>query len=246
MASRVRCWFASLALTLMLPWAHATETVTLASTEYPPYYGSTLPQGGVIAEIARQALQRTGYELHIEWYPWARALKTAQAGRVDGLLGVWRSAERERWLAYSQPLPANQVGFYKRVDSTITFETMSDLKDRRVGVVRGYVNPKAFDDARLTTDDATDDTMNLRKLGGRRVDLILIDKGVANYLLQTVVPDLQGQLMWVEPAIEVFPLYVGFVRSSERHERLLRAFNRGLKEMERDGTLQRLVTDAGL
>jgi ABC-type amino acid transport substrate-binding protein len=35
-------------------------------------------------------------------------------------------------------------------------------------------------------------------------------------------------------------------RSSERHERLLRAFNRGLKEMARDGTLQRLVTDAGL
>ena len=52
--------------------------------------------------------------------------------------------------------------------------------------------------------------------------------------------------MWVEPAIEVFPLYVGFVRSSERHERLLRAFNRGLKELERDGTLQRLVSDAGL
>ena len=172
MASRARLWFASLALTLTLPWAHASETVTLASTEYPPYYGSSLPQGGVIAEIARQAFKRTGYELRIEWDPWARALKTAQEG--------------------------------------------------------------------------SDDTTNLRKLGAGRVDLILIDKGVAQYLLRTAVPELQSRLQWLEPAIETFPLYVGFVKAAPRHERLLQAFTRGLKELERDGTLQRLVTEAGL
>ena len=246
MASRARLWFASLALALAMPWVHAAETVTLASTEYPPYYGSTLPQGGVIADIARQALKRAGYELRIEWYPWARALKTAQEGSVDGLLGVWRSAERERWLAYSQPLPANQVGFFKRADSVIGFKAMADLQGRRIGIVRGYVNPKAFDDAHLPTDEASDDTANLRKLGAERVDLILIDKGVAEYLLRTAMPELQGRLQWVEPPIETFPLYVGFVKASPRHERLLQAFNRGLKELERDGTLQRLVVDAGL
>ena len=246
MASRARLWFASLALTLTLPWAHASETVTLASTEYPPYYGSSLPQGGVIAEIARQAFKRTGYELRIEWYPWARALKTAQEGSADGLLGVWRSAERERWLTYSQPLPANQVGFFRRTDSLISFKSMDELKGRRIGIVRGYLNPKAFDEAHLNTDEASDDTTNLRKLGAGRVDLILIDKGVAQYLLRTAVPELQGRLQWLEPAIETFPLYVGFVKAAPRHERLLQAFNRGLKELERDGTLQRLVTDAGL
>ena len=66
------------------------------------------------------------------------------------------------------------------------------------------------------------------------------------YLLRTAVPELQSRLQWLEPAIETFPLYVGFVKAAPRHERLLQAFNRGLKELERDGTLQRLVTEAGL
>jgi polar amino acid transport system substrate-binding protein len=226
--------------------AGAGQTVTLATTDYPPYYGSLLAQGGVIAEIAREALKRCGYTLAIEWYPWARALRLAQEGGVDGLLGVWRSAEREQWLAYSLPLPANQVGFFRRADSPIAFKAMGELRSQRIGVVRGYVNPKAFVEARLNTEEAVDDTANLRKLGAGRVDLILIDKGVAQYLLLTAVPELQGKLAWVEPAIEVFPVHVGFVKGGRRHQELLEAFNRGLKEMERDGTLQRLVAQAGL
>jgi len=237
---------AALTLLAAAPLARAAGTVTLATTDYPPYYGPQLPQGGVIAEIAREAFKRQGYTLRIEWYPWARALKTAQDGSVDGLLGLWRSAEREQWLDFSLPLPANQVGFYQRVDAPVAFKSMSELKAKRIGIVRGYVNPQSFVDAQLPSEEASDDTTNLRKLAAGRVDLILIDKGVAQYLLRSTLPQLQGKLAWREPPIEVFPLYVGFTKRLPRHEQLLVAFNRGLKELERDGTLQRLVGAAGI
>jgi polar amino acid transport system substrate-binding protein len=248
MASRRRLFFfAALAPVLMLSAARAqADSVTLATTDYPPYYGPQLPQGGVIAEIAREAFRRQGYTLRIEWYPWARALKTAQDGSVDGLLGLWRSAERELWLDFSLPLPANQVGFFQRADAPVAFKSMGELKGRRIGIVRGYVNPKSFVDAQLPTEEASDDTTNLRKLAAGRVDLILIDKGVARYLLRSTLPELQSRLMWLEPPIETFALYVGFTKRLPRHERLLAAFNRGLQEIEKDGTLQRLVGAAGI
>ena len=225
-------------------WA-ASEKVTLAGTDFPPYTGAGLPRGGFLTEITREAFRRAGYALEMQWYPWARALRISMEGGVDGLLGVWRSPDREKWLDFSPPLAANQVGFFRRSDQPIAFRSFADLAGRRIGVVRGYVNPKAFDDAHLRTDEAVDDAANLRKLGAGRVDLIVIDRGVANYLLQTSVSALNGLVTWMDPAIEVLPLHMGLVREAPRHDQLAEAFSRGLKDMERDGSLQRVSTQAG-
>jgi polar amino acid transport system substrate-binding protein len=224
----------------------AAETIYLVTTAYPPYYGPDLPKNGVITQIVTEALKRGGYTLKVDWLPWARALHDAQDGKADGAMGIWRSKEREQYFVYSSAMAPNQIGFYKRADAPISFKALSDLKPYKIGVVRGYANPKAFDDAKLTTDEAGDDEANLRKLGAGRIDLVLIDKGVAMHLIDSKLHEYKGKLVWLDPAVDKLPMYVGFSKKAPGYEKKLAAFNKGLKEMEADGTLAKLISQAGI
>lgn len=241
--------FAGLALSgacLIAAPAQAADTVYLVTTAYPPYYGPDLSKNGVITQIVTEALKRGGYTLKVDWLPWARALHDAEEGRADGAMGIWHSKEREQYFVYSSAMAPNQIGFFKRADSSIGFKALSELKPYKIGVVRGYANPKAFDVAKLTTEEAGDDEANLRKLGAGRIDLVLIDKGVALYLIDTKLREFKGKLVWLDPSVDKLPMYVGFSRKAPGYEKKLAAFNKGLKEMEADGTLAKLIGQAGI
>ena len=231
--------------------AWAAETLHFVSTEYPPYTSGTMAKGGVITEIATEAFKRAGYTIHVDVLPWSRALAYGKAGSdaegktIDGIVGVWRNPAREQWFVFSDPLPSNQIGFYKRADSTITFKSLADLKSYRIGIVLDYANPKVFDDAKLNTDAVSNDEINIRKLVHGRVDLILVDKGVAQYILETRLPQYKGQVGWLDPPIDTLPLYIAFSKKAGVNDKTLSALNHALKEMEKDGTIGRLVGQGG-
>ena len=179
----------------------------------------------------------------IQYRPWARVLRESQQGLTEGILDVAYSEERATFLAYSKPVYTIQIGFYTRVDHPIDVHDMSRLKNLRIGTVRGYVNPSAFTAAHLNTDEAVDDITNLNKLALGRLDLALIDKGLANYLINHRLPALRGKVIWLEPSIEKIFVYVGFSKSVPGWEKRLAHFNAGLEEIQKDGTIDRLLNE---
>ncbi len=230
--------------------------VELASLEWPPYIGASLPQQGHIHQIVREALARRGLNLKVRYRPWARALALARQGEVIGLFPEYHDATREGDFAYSLPLPGGAVGFYKRRDADIEFSTdpridpdgaFRDLRAYRFGVVRGYVNNMTFDAADyLQRDLANSDELNLKKLAYGRVDLIFIDDLVAQYLLRTRLPEYAPQLEFMQPALEYKPLYIGFSRQHPQHDQVRKAFNLGLDSMREDGRLQAILRQHGI
>lgn len=236
---------------LLAPAVRASEaptprTVTLSTTEFPPYCGAALPGGGTSTRIVTEAFQRAGYAVEIRWLPWARALDYGKAGTVDGVLCIWHAPEREAFFLYSAPLPGNEIGFFRRRDRPVQYQSLSDLRGLRIGIVRGYANPTAFNAAALPTEEAVDDLTNLRKLVAGRIDLALIDRGVALHLIDTELPAQRGQLLWLGPPIDAPPLYVAFSRRAADAAALRRDFDAGLHAMARDGTLARLVARSGM
>jgi polar amino acid transport system substrate-binding protein len=231
-----------IAVLMACTWLNAparAETITLSSTNYPPYYGPDLPRGGIITVITTEAFKRVGYKVEINYRPWARTLKEVKDGKSHGIVGVWYSRERATFLAYSKPLYSNIVGFYARNDHLVDVHDLTQLK-ARVGIVRGYVNPAAFEAAHLDVEEATDDQENLLKLAAGRVDLVLIDKGLAAYLLNDKLLKLRNQLSWLEPRVETLPLYVAMSKKSPGWQKRLKDFNSGLEQLRKDGTLAQL------
>jgi polar amino acid transport system substrate-binding protein len=225
--------------------APAAEPVQLVSTEYPPYMGAALPNGGITLDIVTRAFRRAGYEPTVTFRPWARALDEAKDGQYDGVVFVWRSPDREKWLAFSDALPTNQIGFYKLKSERIPFRTLTDLRPYLIGVGRGYVNPPAFEAAGLNTENGLDDGENLRKLAAHRLDMVLIDRGVAAYLLRGSLARFADDLEWVDPPIEEQVQYLGMPLDRPGYQAKLAAFNRALASLYADGTVKSLVTELG-
>ena len=222
------------------------QHVFLTATEYPPYYGQTLENYGWISEIIVTAYQRVGYEVTIKFYPWKRAITMVEDGECDGLFTVWYRPEREAKMAFSTPLPPNELVFYKRKIDPIRFTTFEALKPYLIGMVRGYVYPPAFEHATyLKREEVTEDIQNLKKLVANRVDLIIIDKGMAKYLIKTMLPEAQDKLEWLEPAIEISPQYLVISKQASDYQRKLDDFNRGLAQLMQEGGLEKIRTKYG-
>lgn len=248
MKMKIRAWlglFTNLAMVLgclhALP-ARADNSVVMTTTEFAPYMGSSLRHQGVLVAIADEAFRREGYSLKVRFLPWARALAYAKEGRADGMVGIWHSQEREQWFLYPKSVLSNQIGFYARVGRPLTYKNLVDLKPYVIGTVRAYANPPAFDAAHLHTEEAVDDLTNLRKLAAGRLDLVLVDRAVAQYLIDNALPELKSQLQWVSPPIDILPLYVAVSRQAPEAGPKLAALNAGLESMQKDGSLARLVT----
>lgn len=205
------------------PQVVAESVVVLGSLEFPPYTGKRLHQGGVITQIVREAFARTGYRAEVRYYPWARAMGMAREGDLDGLAMVWMRDERKEWLLFSEPVSTSEVVFYKRTTRAFAFDGTDylALKPYRIGIVKDYANPEAFEAARrhLQIQAVTSDLQNLGKLAAGRLDLVVIDRLVALHLLRTQMVESANSFDWVSPPCPPSRTTSGSPGRRQRHRR---------------------------
>jgi ABC-type amino acid transport substrate-binding protein len=239
--------------------AKARPVVRLATLDWEPYIGQKLPDQGYTAALIREAFRDQGWDVKIEFYPWARALLLARSGAVDGLMPEYFNASRKSEFRYSFPFRGGPLVLYKRQGEIARFtadpatdldHALRTIKDKRYGVVRGYLNTPAFDAAAyLKKEEANDDATNLRKLVYKRIDFAVIDQRVAEYLIRTQYPDYAGKIEPMQPPLAENPLYIAFSLKSKQQAQAMTAFNRGLTNMQKDGRLdalyKRYILDAG-
>ena len=228
----------------------AQDVVNLGSTEYPPYTGEQLKQGGLISQIVTEAYERVGYQVNIHFYPWSRATALVKEGALDGLAQIWMREARKVWLLYSDPMPAsNEVGFYKRINTKIEFDGKDylALKPYTIGTGRSYADPPGFELVRkqLHIEMVTEDIQNLRKLESGWIDLVIIDKLVAQYLLRTQIPMSLDTLKWISPALSIEQNYVGISKKTPQAQKKLEDFNRGLALLKQEGRIKAILAEHG-
>jgi polar amino acid transport system substrate-binding protein len=241
---------ATLSTQAATPTSPAKPVVRLATLEWEPYIGEKLPQQGYAAALVREAFKAEGWDVKIEFYPWARALHLARTGAVDGLMPEYFNSSRKNEFQYSFPFRGGPLVLYKRKGEAIGFGTdpandqeraLRGLQSQRFGVVRGYLNTPIFDAAHyLKKDEASDDATNLRKLVYQRIDLAVIDQRVAEYLIRTQYPDYAGKIEPMLPPLADNPLYIAFSLKSANHGAARGAFDRGLAKLKKDGRLDAL------
>jgi polar amino acid transport system substrate-binding protein len=223
----------------------AERTLNIAAYDYPPYFSKDLENGGFMTEIIVEAFKRSGHNVEIPFLPWKRALEGTKSGKHDGLFTIWYRPEREEWFVYSDPLPANELGFYKRKDQDISFKTIEDLKPYTIGVGRGYALPPGFDEASLKISEVKDDEVSLRKLHKGRVDLVLTDKILGKYIIDTRIPEAIPDLEWLEPAAHIDIQYLVISKKAPYYDAILASFNEALAAMRADGTLKSIMAEHG-
>lgn len=252
-----------------MPLYGADKTVSLMTTEWEPYVGSKMPGNGFTFEIVQEAFKRAGYKVSVKFDNWSKGMKMTEEGKADGIFPAYYDEKREPAFAFSNPFGEGPVGLYKRTSRpsptpvqsydrekrNITYsvdprinekEALLGLKDHTFGVVKGYVNTPEFDAAAfLKKVEAKDDLENLRNLFKRKVDLIVIDKYTAKYLISNKFPWYTGELEFMEPPLDVKTLHVAFSKQVDDYEQKRRDFNAALKLMKEDGTLEKILVRSG-
>ncbi len=225
----------------------AGEKLKAITCNFEPFYGESMKNQGPISEITHKAFQEVGYEVDIKFVPWARALAEAEKGDYDILVGVWHSAEREKWMAFSDAMMENELGFYKKKGDPITFTDYAALKANgtKIGIVRGYVNPEGFDEAKMNVDEATDDLTNMRKFIGGRTQLVIIDKQIGAYIVKSNMADSIGTIEWLT-TLQKKPLMNGILKNAKGDwQKRLADFNKGIGIIKQNGTLDKILKEHG-
>ncbi|WP_306591510.1 response regulator [Geothrix sp. 21YS21S-4] len=128
-------------------WAAPQRTVRVAVFPHMPAIFLS-PRGeaqGFYVDMLRDVARRKGWGLVFVPGTWQEGLERARAGEVDLLPGVARSPEGDAGLDYGKAASYTVWSIlYARPGAEI--RTILDVRDRRIGVVRGDVNGDHFRD----------------------------------------------------------------------------------------------------
>lgn len=156
--------------------------LVFASDEWCPYvcFESTRP--GYLVELAREVFESPARPVEVRRMSWARAVREAESGRIDGVLGAVRGESAE--LVYPKLAAASdRPAFAVRADDPWRFTGVEVLADRRIGLADGYRFGPTLDGALFpggrgapTLEPLSNDRptwTNLRKLVDGRIDTVL-------------------------------------------------------------------------
>lgn len=226
----------------------ADEVVTVATLYWEPYITTNPPDGGPATLIVKTAFQRGGLNSEIKIMPWVKAIEKSKTGEYHAFFPAYYSAEREKTYLISNPFLCSPVVLVARTRDDISYRNLEDLKPYRIGVVAGYANAEAFDDAKgLKKVTNKSDLDNLIKLKAGDVDLAVLDKLVAVALLKqhrNILGELEDY-RFLSPPLGNRDMYVMFPKSLADSQSRMDRFNKGLEKMRKRGTIEKIIRKYG-
>jgi len=209
--------------------AQPAKTVTFATDPQK--------EGGFVLELTTAAFKKVGYEIHVDFVPFNRAIEMAYSGQVDAVMGPYYSNERAEKLSYSDVLAESPVVFFALEGSKITYSKLEDLSKYSIGTTLNTVYPKEFSEASfLTKDPALDYLLNIRKLQAKRIDLFVEKKYVVTSYLAATPPSDGSRIVALDPPLTTAKFYNAFSKAVPTAAEKLSDFNKGLKMIRDDGS----------
>ncbi len=230
----------SLAMLLSMPVRALAEKVVIAFAVWPPYTMMENGQpSGIDIEIARELCRRVGTESGFRELPWTRALNYLENGKADALLTPKQTEEREKFMYY----PSEPIRIEKRVilvpkGSGIKITKLDDLKDKNIGVVRGYAYSPEFDNYQGVKKTVCDDDQQLVTiLVKKRVSIIAgVEELSSRYLCKKA-----GLETEVAYALDGKPTYIAFSKKlGEKGKALADKFSEALKKLKEEGFIEKV------
>ena len=241
--------FVVMAVALLVASVASAEgkRVTAASDPWLPFTDPDNPTQGISLEIVRAALGTQGYEVDMEFMPWARAEDKVKEGEIDILPNTWTTDKRKEYLLFSDPYATNDVKFIKRKGDHFEYDGLDSLAGKTVGIVRGYGYPEEFIKSDgFKRDEATESLTNVKKLVVGRIDLTLEDRIVLIDLLKKKEPKFLEEVEFTKNALTSQTLSVTCGLKNPRCHEIIEAFNKGLAEIKANGKFDEIMKKYGL
>ncbi|WP_269583167.1 substrate-binding periplasmic protein [Roseibium sp. Sym1] len=220
--------------------------VRIAVGEWPPYFSEAAEGYGTYAQVVTRAFELEGIEVQYGFFPWKRALLETQEGRWPVSAGWGRTADREPYFHFCDPVLIQREQFFYSTDRPVTAKTWQDLQGLSFGIIEGAALGEDLD--RLVSEGSVtisrqatlEDLIQMLAVG--RVDLVMGNENVARKAISTAVPPAEAAKYLALEAIEVQWDYRVIVsKRTENGAALCERFNKGLESLRRSGEYDRLL-----
>ena len=210
----------------------------------PPfmYKDSTSGQAaGLYPEMVKIIFNKIGTKVTVTPYQWKRLLSLSESGDV-GVAGIYKNEKRLLIYDYSEPIFDEKIVIYTKKENKFNFSGVSDLKGKKIGVIRGWSYGDDFDklkeNGEVVVDETTADEFNFKKLEAGRLDCLLTIQQAGDALVQEL--GLSEKVVMLGTPVVVNPTYIVFAKSTKNQE-LIQKINAALDQVKQDGSYQAMM-----
>ena len=240
--------FVALFCLMMFAMQHIihAETIVGGIGEWPPWtqdIGKIDDGKGILVEIFKEAVTRAGHQPRIQLSPHKRRHYIDWGKRIHAELGCipeWRK-EFQDVSVYTIPFVTTRNVILAKKGAMPKVTSKEDFYGKTLGANLGYYYidgfSEAFDAGKIVRSDTPEGPTLMRMLLKDRLDGAIIDRYEARYWIKTMKlnPD---------DFEEVYTFSISSNLRMRLHKdkaHLIEALNRSLKEMQHDGTIQRII-----
>ncbi|NMP30702.1 transporter substrate-binding domain-containing protein [Thalassotalea sp. M1531] len=229
-----------------LAFSQKHQELSLATTAWCPYTCNFEPfEFGIIGHYITQVLAKHNINVHIQSYPWSRAINLANSGAVDGLLTAIKS-EAPNLLLTDTPITDYQVCFFTRNNQDWRYKIPLDFTGMRLGVIQDYGYGEPLDSyilkssaeslvIKISGDLGTKRLVDM--LLNDRIDIFVEDKKVVAW--QLAQHNTSQSFLRNAGCLPKQPFYLALY-PNDKNRRLIDLLNQLLEDEENQQTLQSL------
>ena len=216
--------------------------LTVALTNTPPYSVEKDGVSGIDGDLLQKFAKDNCLKIEYEIFSYPAAVSAVQTGRADiAIGGFYRTAARAKVVALSNAVYLDQVS----VESKEGFETVDQLKGKRVGTVEGYSwvgdLEKLYENVKTYPS-----SLNLAQdVQAGRIDAGIEGFGAAVDL--TKGTDVKVKLYQPDPRVKAttLPTQTAFLMSNSNAP-FASAVNESLENYRKAGAIAEVLTSYGL
>jgi ABC-type amino acid transport substrate-binding protein len=220
--------------------ARQPSQLSLVSTAWSPFTNEP-GQPRFALDLVEDALQRIGFSATTTIVPAPQFTSLLLAGRFDGSAAVWRDAERERALIFSQPYLENRLVLVGRRGADVSAKALSDIKQKRVAIVEGYSYGDAVNQTGPVFVRSQSEEDSLRRLLEGGVDYTLMDELVVHYIVSNYPKEAATRLQIGPTPMITRELHFAVARTRADAASIIERFNAQIRTMITDRTYHRLL-----
>lgn len=241
-------FFLAMFLFALLPRPAIAAGITIAVSEWPPYFSLKHPDQNYAGDILTEALKAVDITLHFKVVPWPRASFMVKKGRVAAAFPWKHSAAKESYARFSQPvMTLEDVFFYHdehicvgRDKGVYTFQGHAG------GGVTGFDYVKMFRRAGVVLKMFPDEQAMITNLANNNIDYIVGERMRTSMLLKNSYPKFAPSVCSTQHPLSEKPLHLMVSKDHPQGDMLLEAFRKGYAIIKDNGTLEAIDTRYGI
>lgn len=239
-----------LVLSLCVPYhcASAETVLRVRADDWMPMNGQpNSPYPGFLVEILKAVFEPEGIKVDYRLLPWERAMQETRAGRIDCVIGAYKSDVPD-FVFPELHWGVDHAVLFVRASERWTFNgDLQQLKQRRTGVVTGYSYGDEFDAFGLAHQgqhifyiSGKDPLkMNIKKLKAGRLNTIL--DGVAPVMWQLKQLGAENYLKIAGEVLPPEPIYLACSPAKFSSQRIVNLADKGFLRIRASGELQSIL-----